>query len=95
MPPEGVASAVRIRKVHSFIDFAATLQSQLSGLLDAGDIELLVADTGHHIQKIHNAVAGGLLRPQPGSSEGEWRGGLLRPQPSSTSRRSHLPSPLP
>lgn len=43
------------------IDFAATLQSQLSNPLDAGHIELLIADTGHHIQQIHNAT-------QPGSS---------------------------
>lgn len=47
------------------IDFAATLQSQLSGPLDAGDIELLIADTGHHIQQIHNATQPGSIGPLP------------------------------
>lgn len=89
MPLEDVASAVRIRKVRSFIgnylnalafismalgsssnrimgiDFAATLQSQLSGPLEAGDIELLIADTGHHIQQIHNATQPGSSGPLP------------------------------
>ncbi|UKZ64346.1 uncharacterized protein TrAtP1_005562 [Trichoderma atroviride] len=65
MPPEDVASAVRIRKVRTFIDFAATLQTQLSGPLDAGDTELLIADTGHHIQKIHNATQSGSSSPLP------------------------------
>ncbi|EHK46489.1 hypothetical protein TRIATDRAFT_291661 [Trichoderma atroviride IMI 206040] len=47
------------------IDFAATLQTQLSGPLDAGDTELLIADTGHHIQKIHNATQSGSSSPLP------------------------------
>lgn len=47
------------------IDFAATLQSQLSGPLEAGDIELLIADTGHHIQQIHNATQPGSSGPLP------------------------------
>ncbi|KAL7969957.1 meiosis protein SPO22/ZIP4 like domain-containing protein [Trichoderma sp. SZMC 28014] len=47
------------------IDFAATLQSQLSGPLDAGDVELIIADTGHHIQQIHNATQPGSSGPLP------------------------------
>ncbi|KAL7926473.1 meiosis protein SPO22/ZIP4 like domain-containing protein [Trichoderma austrokoningii] len=65
MPPEDAASALRIRKVQSFIDFAALLQSQLSATLEAGDIELLIADTGHRIQQIHNATQPGSSGPLP------------------------------
>lgn len=65
MPLEDVASSVRTRKVRSFIDFAATLQCQLSGPLDPREIELLIADTGHHIQQIHNATQPGSSGPLP------------------------------
>ncbi|KAM0261936.1 hypothetical protein ACHAQJ_001939 [Trichoderma viride] len=63
MPPEDLASASRIRKARSFIEFGATLQSRLSDSLDVRTIDLLLADTGHHIQLIHNAA-------QPSSSGG-------------------------
>jgi hypothetical protein len=41
------------------IDFATTLQSKLSDSPDARTIDLLLADTGHHIQLIHNASQSG------------------------------------
>lgn len=47
------------------IDFAAALQSQLSGSLDAGNIDVLIADTSHHIQQIHNAAQPGSSGPLP------------------------------
>ncbi|UKZ61037.1 uncharacterized protein TrAtP1_002311 [Trichoderma atroviride] len=47
------------------IEAPATLQSQLSGPLDDGDVELLIADTGHHIQQIHNATQPGSSGPLP------------------------------
>ncbi|KAL7943849.1 meiosis protein SPO22/ZIP4 like domain-containing protein [Trichoderma barbatum] len=59
MAPDDLVSASRIRKARSFIEFAATLQSKLSVSLDARTIDLLLADTSHHIQLIHNAAPSG------------------------------------
>ncbi|KAL7799887.1 meiosis protein SPO22/ZIP4 like domain-containing protein [Trichoderma ceciliae] len=56
MAPEDIASAGRLRKARSFIEFAVALQSKLSDSPDARTIDLLLADTGHHIQLIHNAM---------------------------------------
>lgn len=49
------------------IDFAATLQSKLSDPLDVGNIDVLIADTGHHIQQIHNTIQSGSSGPLPSS----------------------------
>ncbi|EGR47977.1 uncharacterized protein TRIREDRAFT_62938, partial [Trichoderma reesei QM6a] len=46
-------------------EFAATLQSKLSGSLDARTVDLLLADIGHHIQLIHNATQVGSTGPLP------------------------------
>ncbi|KAL6901334.1 meiosis protein SPO22/ZIP4 like domain-containing protein [Trichoderma evansii] len=65
MPPEDIASASRIRRIRSFIDFATALQSKLSDPLDIGDIEVHIADTNHHIQQIHSASQPGSSGPLP------------------------------
>ncbi|KAH0523262.1 hypothetical protein TsFJ059_008293 [Trichoderma semiorbis] len=65
MAPDDLASAGRIRKARSFVEFAATLQSKLSDSLDGRQIDLLLADTGHHVQLIHNAVPLGSTGPLP------------------------------
>ncbi|PTB63793.1 SPO22-domain-containing protein [Trichoderma citrinoviride] len=46
-------------------EFAAMLQSKLSDALDAQTIDLLLADTSHHIQLIHNAAQSGSTGPLP------------------------------
>lgn len=65
MAPDDLASAGRIRKARSSIEFAATLQSKLTDSLDARTIDLLLADTGHHVQLIHNATQLGSTGPLP------------------------------
>ncbi|KAK6447658.1 hypothetical protein FP744_10003908 [Trichoderma asperellum] len=79
MPPEDIASAARIRKVRSFIDFAANLQSKLCGPLEVTDIEVLIADTGHYIQQIHHAIQPGSSGPLPSNlaKDAERHGGNL------------------
>ncbi|EHK16036.1 uncharacterized protein TRIVIDRAFT_40031, partial [Trichoderma virens Gv29-8] len=44
-------------------EFAATLQSRLSGPLDARTVDLLLADTSHHVQLVHNAAPLGSTGP--------------------------------
>ncbi|KAL7808306.1 SPO22 domain-containing protein [Trichoderma aethiopicum] len=73
MAPDDLASAGRIRKARSFIEFAATLQSKLSDSLDARTIDLLLADTNHHVQLIHNATQLGPL-PQKLAKQVERQG---------------------
>ncbi|KAJ4857691.1 meiosis protein SPO22/ZIP4 like domain-containing protein [Trichoderma breve] len=65
MAPDDLASAGRIRKARSFVEFAAALQSKLSDSLDKENIDLLLADTSHHVQLIHNAAPSGLTGPLP------------------------------
>ncbi|GFP58425.1 hypothetical protein TASIC1_0010023600 [Trichoderma asperellum] len=79
MPPEDIASAARIRKVRSFIDFAANLQSKLCDPLEVTDIEVLIADTGHYIQQIHHATQPGSSGPLPSNlaKDAERHGGNL------------------
>ncbi|PKK50187.1 hypothetical protein CI102_7171 [Trichoderma harzianum] len=48
-----------------YAEFAATLQSKLSESLDKENIDLLLADTGHHVQLIHNAAPSGSAGPLP------------------------------
>lgn len=43
-----------------YAEFATTLQSKLSDSLDKENIDLLLADTSHHVQQIHNAAPLGL-----------------------------------
>ncbi|KAL7906904.1 meiosis protein SPO22/ZIP4 like domain-containing protein [Trichoderma velutinum] len=65
MAPDDLASVGRVRKARSFIEFAATLQSKLSDSLDARTIDLLLADTSHHIQLIHNTASLSLTSSLP------------------------------
>ncbi|RFU77094.1 tpr [Trichoderma arundinaceum] len=65
MATEDFASAGRIRKARSFIDFAIALQAKLADPLEARTIDLLLADTGHHIQLIHNVAQSGSSAPLP------------------------------
>lgn len=61
------------------IDFSATLQSKLCDPLEVTDIEVLIADTGHHIQQIHHAIqpgSGGHL-PSNLAKDAERHGGNL------------------
>lgn len=46
-------------------EFAATLQSKLSDPLEPRAIDLLLADTSHHVQLIHNAAPLGTTGPLP------------------------------
>ncbi|UKZ81939.1 hypothetical protein TrVFT333_009717 [Trichoderma virens FT-333] len=63
MASDDLVTAGRIRKARSFIEFAATLQSRLSGPLDARTVDLLLADTSHHVQLVHNAAPLGSTGP--------------------------------
>ncbi|KAL7962386.1 meiosis protein SPO22/ZIP4 like domain-containing protein [Trichoderma compactum] len=65
MAPDDLAAAGRIRKARSFVGFAATLQSKLSESLEPRAIDLLLADTSHHVQLIHNAAPLGTTGPLP------------------------------
>ncbi|KAL7933348.1 meiosis protein SPO22/ZIP4 like domain-containing protein [Trichoderma chlorosporum] len=65
MAPDDIISAGRIRKARSFIEFAATLRSQLSTSLDGPTIDLLFADTNHQVQSILNAASLGSAGPLP------------------------------
>lgn len=60
-------------------DFATALQSKLSDPLDIGNIEVLIADTNHHIQQIHSATQPGSSGPLPLdlAKEAERQGGNL------------------
>ncbi|PNP45997.1 hypothetical protein THARTR1_10831 [Trichoderma harzianum] len=65
MEPDDLASAGRIRKARSFVEFAAALQSKLSESLEKEAIELLIADTSHHVQLIHNLTPLSSTGPLP------------------------------
>jgi hypothetical protein len=58
------------------IDFAASLQYQLSESISAGNIEVLIADTNHYNQQIHNATKPGSNGPLPSdlAKEAERKG---------------------
>ncbi|KAH6608155.1 hypothetical protein Trco_004468 [Trichoderma cornu-damae] len=74
MAHEDLPSANGIRKARSLIgsylvilapEFAVTLQARLSDSPDARTVDLLCADTSHHIQLIHTAAQQGSKCPFP------------------------------
>ncbi|PNY23779.1 Uncharacterized protein TCAP_06278 [Tolypocladium capitatum] len=54
MPPADPALAGRDRKIRSIVDFAVDLESTLPLTRDAGAVDVLLADLGHHIQTMTN-----------------------------------------